>query len=524
MGYGETIGWAVGDRVKAKSNSFFVLVVAAILATAGYYVVRQTASAPAARTAGRKIAFYQDSMHPWIKSDHPGKCTICDMDLTPIYEGECGFGMSDNMVVLRSNSITVLHVQTEEVKRQTLVRTLRVAGTLEANESRKTILAAPVACRIEAIAVEYAGVEVNRGQSLITLFTPELVQKRAYFRAFGSTYAGSGLYLAPAGAKQDPFTTDLVAPQDGMVVERSVYPGQYVEEGQKLLTLVDPSVLWFRFDVYEQQLPWLATGQPLALTLASVPGTSFSTVVAFIDPIINEATRTIRVRADIPNPIVGTNGQPHRLLRFGMFAEGHLSAVVPNALAIPRAAVLFPGGDCAFAYVDKGHGAYARHRLNLGRQGDGFWEVLGGLEEGDRVVTSGNVLIDAQAQFDRGGEICQADAGATNDAHPCAAPGEADRAAPCSGGATPLPAEQPPPVALPATPTPAANVPANVAPSNAVGTAAAQPSPANTPTHYQADQIRMPLKDELWKMRLNAIAEAQGRAPTATNAPPEVKP
>ena len=81
---------------------------------------------------GHRILFYQDSMHPWIKSDSPGKCTICGMDLTPIHEGQQAFGGAENVVVLSSNSITVLNVQTDEVKRQPLNRTLRVAGTLEA--------------------------------------------------------------------------------------------------------------------------------------------------------------------------------------------------------------------------------------------------------------------------------------------------------------------------------------------------------------------------------------------------------
>src|SRR5512138_201316 len=87
----------------------------------------------------RKVLFYQDSMHPWIKSDRPGKCTVCEMDLTPIYEGQAGFGSDANLVVINSNQVTVLNVQAEPVKRRSLSRALRVAGTLDANETSKTI-------------------------------------------------------------------------------------------------------------------------------------------------------------------------------------------------------------------------------------------------------------------------------------------------------------------------------------------------------------------------------------------------
>ena len=177
------------------------------------------------------------------------------MDLTPIAEGEKGFGADENVVELSSNSITVLHVQAEEVKRQPLLRTLRVAGTLEANESRKTIVSAPVACRIQSLAVPYTGVEVDEGQSLLTLYSPELAQKRAYLSALGASYAGPTNHLVQAKGKTDPFSSDLLAPQSGTIVERNVSSGQYVTEGEKLMTIVDSSVLWFRFDVYGRQLP-----------------------------------------------------------------------------------------------------------------------------------------------------------------------------------------------------------------------------------------------------------------------------
>jgi membrane fusion protein, copper/silver efflux system len=374
----------------------------AICGASAYALWRMSATARSPVPA-RKVLYYQDSMHPWIKSNQPGKCTVCGMELTPILAGQSGFGLQEGMVGLSSNSATVLNVQTEVVSRQPLSRTLRVAGTLEPNEARKTIIAAPSPGRIQASAVEFAGMEVEQGQMLITLFSPELVQRRAFLRTVGGDPSSVGKGLVRASADSNPYLGDIVAPQSGVVVERNVYPGQYVVEGEKLLTIVDASVLWFRFDVYEQQLPWLKLGQTVDVTVAAVPGKQFPAVISFIEPTLNDATRTVKVRADILNPVVATNGGPQRLLRFGLYAEGSLSTEIRDGLAVPRTAILFPG-EAAYAYVSKGNGVYERRRVQLGRQGDSRWEVLHGLEAGDRVVTSGNVLIDAQAQFNQGGD------------------------------------------------------------------------------------------------------------------------
>jgi Cu(I)/Ag(I) efflux system membrane fusion protein len=380
-----------------------ILVLCAVAICGGAYALWRTALAGRSPSQARKVLYYQDSMHPWIKSAQPGKCTICAMDLTPIREGESGFGLRDGTVVLSSNSVTVLNVQTEEVRRQPLSRALRVAGTLEPNEAHKTIVSAPSPGRIQTSAVESSGVEVEKGQKLITLFSPELVQRRAFLRTVGGDQSSVGKGLVQATEGANPYLGDIVAPQSGVVVERNVYPGQYVVEGEKLLTIVDASVLWFRFDAYEQQLPWLELGQTIEVTTAAIPGRRFPAVISFMEPTLNDATRTVKVRAEIKNPVVATNGHPRRLLRFGMYADGRVRAEIPNVLAVPRTAILFPGG-AAYAYLRKGEGAYERRRVKLGRQGDDLWEVLHGLEEGDHVVTSGNVLIDAQAQFNQGGK------------------------------------------------------------------------------------------------------------------------
>lgn len=354
-------------------------------------------------TPGRKIVGYQDSMHPWIKSDQPGKCTICAMDLTPLYEGDSGFGSDGNLVALSSNSITVLNVQSEEVHRQVLSRSLAVAGTLEAIEARRALVSAPAPGRIQMLAVDFTGAEAQAGQPLVTILSAELIQKRVYIRAANVSLPNDSIEKTPGGGRADPFSSQLLAPISGTVIERLAVPGKYVLEGEKLLTIVDPSVHWFRFDVYERQLPWLQVGQKIEVMVPAAPDKVFPATISFIEPSITEPARTVKVRAEIDNPVGTSHGPLQRLLRFGMYAEGRVRAAAENVMAVPRSAILFPGG-AAYAYVEKRGGAFERRRVKLGRQGDELWEVLEGLEEGDRVVTAGNVLMDAQAQFNRGSD------------------------------------------------------------------------------------------------------------------------
>jgi hypothetical protein len=520
-----------------RSNFRFlaILVFVAILGVTAYGLWVAVGGKPSG-SEGRRVAFYQDSMHPWVKSDQPGKCTICGMDLTPIYEGDQGFGVGDNTVVLSPNSISVLNVKIAEVKRQALCHTLRVAGTLEACETGKVILSAPGASRVDALAVAYTGVEVQKGQPLITLFSPELVQKGIVLRAAALNLGGMVRESPQAGSASDPFSVQLVSPVSGIVTERPVSLGQYVALGEKLLTVVDASVLWFRFDVYEQQLPWCTLGQTLDVEVPAVPGLVFPAVIEFIEPTINEATRTVKVRADVQNPLMMVHDRPQRLLRFGMYAEGRVAGEIPEVLAVPRTAVLMPGGS-AYVYIDKGNGAYESRRVRLGRRCDDFWEVLQGLDEGDRVVTSGNVLIDAQAQF---GRSLEPDAGMADESQAVAKAGAPIHAAmtmpdtPADAGGmapmetTPASVAVAPPEPAPMAALPVGTMPMAVAPTPTAPTAAlpAEPMPESTGgvppgrltgTRRQRVIDFMAERDLQLAMRQAAMAKAQGvTVPDAT--------
>ncbi|HAM73130.1 MAG TPA: hypothetical protein DCM86_15950 [Verrucomicrobiales bacterium] len=346
-------------------------------------------------------------MHPWIKSDKPGKCTICSMDLTPVMEGASLPVTGSDGVVLKRGGVKAVSVRTHEVRRGALTRTLRVTGTLEPNEKSKTVVSAPSAGRIQSTSVGALGEPVTKGASLATLFSPDLVQKRFFLRSVGGDQSGigRGLVHTPA-AGSDPYLGEILSPISGVVLQRNVYPGQYVVEGEKLFTIADPSVVWFEFDAYDRQLPWLKVGQPLDLRVPALPERRLQANITFIEPVVNPSTRTLRIRAEVQNPETTDQGHTDHLLQFGLLAEASVRSEVPDALLVPRSAVLRPG-SVAYVYLEREPGSYFRRRVTLGRQGDDAYEVVEGLDEGDRIVTAGNVLIDAQAQLESGSESAE---------------------------------------------------------------------------------------------------------------------
>ena len=406
---------------------FLVVFVAALAGMAGWLARQQwpAHSTPPAETAGRKIKFYQSAMHPWVISDKPGKCTVCGMDLVPVFEGDPGFDATAGLVTLSSNAINVIHVQTVEVLRQPLRRTLRVAGVLDDNDARHRILSAYVDGRIDKLFINYTGAEVVEGQPLAMFYSaPLLVAGREYV-----TLARQPVIASPGPARTEQqallsaarqrlkllglsekqiaalpeqsetnIHAQILAPMTGTVVARNVYEGQYVKEGEKLFELGDFSTMWFKFDAYERDLVWLKPGQSVEVTTPAVPGKTFPATINFIDPNLVEMTRSAKVRAELANPLVEVDGRPRRELFHKLYAEAVVRVDVPETLAITRSAVLSPSAQ-PVVYVDKGGGAYEQRRVKLGRVGDELVEVLEGLAAGEHVVTTGNLLLDSQTQL-----------------------------------------------------------------------------------------------------------------------------
>lgn len=394
-------------------KTFLIILVTAILAGGGTWLaLRQTGPSGATDTASseRKPLYYQSAMHPWIKSDQPGRCTICGMELTPVYEGDQGFDSSggDNVVALSQTQIQVLHVETAEAKIRPLERSLQVAGMIDDDATRHRVLSAYVDGRIEKLHVNYMGAEVTEGQPLADFYSPTLLQtEREYRQLSGEMKASAALRLRQMGLRPEQIkqidtkdtntlTTPILSPIGGTVVARNVYEGQYVQTGERLFEIADFSTMWFMFRAYEQDIPWIEIGQSVAITTPAIPDKSFEGKITFIDPNFDEASRSTQVRVELPNPV--ENGR--RVLLHRLYADGLVKLNPPMVLTIPRSAIIQTGPE-AVVYVDREGGAYARTVVKTGRRGDTLIEITSGLTLGDRVVTNGNLLIDGQAEMNR---------------------------------------------------------------------------------------------------------------------------
>lgn len=393
-------------------KTFLTVLITAILAIAGTWLFKgRSSSNPTASEAGeRKPIFYQSAMHPWIKSDKPGRCTICGMELTPVYAGDKGFDATGggSTVALTQTQIQVLHVQTEEAKVQPLVHTLQVAGMIDDDARRHRIISAYVDGRVDKLYINYMGAEVEKGQPLADYYSPNLLQaEREYRQLTGELKINTALRLrqmgltpdqidAVAGKPADSLTSQILSPIGGTVVGQNVYEGQYVTTGEKLFELADFSTMWFMFRAYEQDLPWIKLGQTVTVSTPALPGKSFEGKITFIDPNFDEATRSTKVRVELPNPMV--NGR--RELLHKLYADGTVKVDAPPVLTVPRSSIIQTGPE-AVVYLDQDGGAYAQTPVKMGRRGDTLVEILSGLKAGDKVVTNGNLLIDGQAEMNR---------------------------------------------------------------------------------------------------------------------------
>ncbi len=393
-----------------KSLITFLLISAALVA--GWFLRDKfggSTGMSAATSGERKVLFYQSAMHPWVKSDKPGRCTICGMELTPVYEGDKGFDSAGGDVVpLTQNQIQVLNVQTVDAKQEPLIKTLRVAGVMDDDERRHRIISAYVDGRVDKLFANHHGVEVIAGEPLALIYSPTLLQtEREYRQLTGDLRKNTALRLRQMGLTPeqisaldkkpvDALNSEILASLSGTVVEHDVYEGQYVTMGQKLFAIADFNVMWFQFRAYEQDMPWIKLGQKVEVTTPSVPGKVFSGEITFIDPNFDETTRSTQVRVEIPNPLV--NGRRELLHR--LYADGAVTVEMSAVLALPKSAVMQTGPE-AVVYVDQGSGAYARSVVKIGRRGDTLLEVISGIKAGDKVVTNGNLLIDGQAEMNR---------------------------------------------------------------------------------------------------------------------------
>lgn len=354
------------------------------------------------------------SMHPQIKQEKPGDCPICAMELIPLKKstGENGYA-NPNEIVLSEAATQLANIQTSLVKKDLPVKTIRMQGFIQPDERSIVSISARIGGRIDKLYINYIGQEVLKGQKLASIYSPELysahqelieaIKMKADNPSFYQA-AITKLKLLELNEKQiqelEKKTSpeknyDVYAPASGTLTMRHVAEGDYIKTGMKLFEFIDLSRLWIVFDAYEKDLHWIQKNDEISFSVDAIPGKSFSSKIVFIDPIIDNKTRTAKLRADFKNQ--------YQLLKPNMFVSGKLKASVSKntVLTIPKTAVLWTGKR-SLVYVKQSNRvkpSFLMREIILGPSTEDLYIVLEGLEENEEVVTNGAFKIDASAQL-----------------------------------------------------------------------------------------------------------------------------
>jgi RND family efflux transporter MFP subunit len=314
----------------------------------------------------------------------------------------------------------LISVQYGTVEYQTISRSLRAVGKVALDETKITRINPKIEGWIENVYVDFTGKLVQKGQPLLSIYSPDLVQtQQEYLLAlkgkneltespfreavnFSESLVQSARRrlelwdisdeqikeLEKRGTPSRAMT--LYAPASGFVMTRNAFPRQRVMPDTELYTLADLSTVWIIADVYEFEAADIRLGQPATVTISSFPGREFRGKITYIFPQVDNATRTLKVRIELANKGFA--------LKADMFAGVVLRIMYGRNLVVPQEAVMDSGLE-QLVFVAHEGGYFEPRKVQLGAKVDEKYIVLGGLQQGERVVTSGNFLIDSESKL-----------------------------------------------------------------------------------------------------------------------------
>ncbi len=366
-------------------------------------VRKQSAAAPAAR----KIKLYKSTMNPGETSPSPGKDSM-GMDMEPVYDDESS--VASDAIAIDPVTIQNMDIRTAIVTRGPLRRAVRTVGVVDYDETTLGDVSVKFKGWIEKLYADSTGKQLHRGDPLFDIYSPDLYSAQTeYVLSLGQNSAGDEtkasalnklkFFDVPAGqiaelekTRQAKKTITIEAPRDGVVVEKMAVQGQFVEAGMRLYRLADPGMVWVQAEIYEQDLVYLSLGQEANVTLSYLPDREFRGRVTYIYPSVDEKTRTARVRMEFHNP--------GYFLKPGMFVTVRiLSELEPSALLIPNMAIL-RSGEQTTVFVALEGGRFEPRAVALGPQAENDdYQVLRGVREGERIVTSGQFMLDSESQL-----------------------------------------------------------------------------------------------------------------------------
>ncbi|MDQ3537089.1 MAG: efflux RND transporter periplasmic adaptor subunit, partial [Bacteroidota bacterium] len=357
------------------------------------------------------------SMHPQIRQSEPGKCPLCGMDLIPASRTSSSGEKNPFQYEMTPEAVALSNIRTTLVQPASGGSTqneLSLTGKIKVNEQKIATIAASFPGRIETLHVNFTGEEVNKGQKLASIYSPEIITaQKELLEAAKTKTINSALYNAAReklrswrvndqqieaietrGEIKSVF--DIYANTAGIVTMRNVAEGDYVGRGATLFEIANLSTLWVLMDAYESDLAWINQGSKIVFTAPAVPGKEFSSVVSYIDPVINPATRTVSIRAEIDNP--EGKLKPEMFVRANVMTSTESLA---EGVTVPRSSVLWTGKR-SVVYVkvpETQNPTFEMREVSLGSRLGELYLIEEGLNAGEEVVTHGAFTVDAAAQL-----------------------------------------------------------------------------------------------------------------------------
>jgi len=404
-------------------KKLLVVIFMAVAWVGGYGYGRWYAKPPAGE---RKPLYWVDPMHPWYKSDVPGIAPDCNMKLVPVLPGEearyerRANKMPEGSVQITPEKQQLIGVEYGTVEYETVKNSVRAVARVTLDETKIAKVHSKLEGWIDQVFVDFTGKQVHQGDPLLTIYSPEaLATQQEYLLAIkaqhlmhdnpvhemlGSTEnlvaaAKKRMDLWDIGEKQIAEITasgvplknlTLTSPITGFVMERNVFAKQRIMPETALYTVADLSRVWVVADVFEYEAAGIRLGMPATLTLSYLPGRTFRGKVNYILPQVDAATRTLKVRIEFPNADFA--------LKPDMYGEVEFQTGGGRRLVVPQTAVL-NSGDRQVVFVDRGKGYFEPREVSLGGRSEGRVEILSGLQSGERIVISGNFLIDSESQL-----------------------------------------------------------------------------------------------------------------------------
>lgn len=370
------------------------------------YVAVYEEAAPAPKSDS--ILYYASPMDPTVHSDVPAKDEM-GMDFVPVY------AQGSRDLILSQDQEEKIGVAVSPVVLQRLTSAIQTVGKISYNEKKTTVVSARFAGRIEKLFVNFNGFPVANGQPLLSIYSPTLmtaqqeliqsakkpgvsarsVMEDSFFnsakerlRLWGFTAAQIGKVLE-GGTPEASMT--LLSPLSGTVVKLGVTNGMYVEEGRVLFELSDLSRVWVEAEIFEKDLASISPDSRIKVIPLAYPDQAFEDKISFVNPVLDPNTRTVKVRAEIPNP-KGT-------LLPGMFVSVVVSTPLPDQmLTVPESAVIDTGVR-KLVYVRTAEGKYAARDVVVKGKVGNLYPVVSGVAEGELVVTAANFLIDSESRL-----------------------------------------------------------------------------------------------------------------------------